>query len=241
MQFETTPPWQKQEPRAITKYLAQVLCYGLFVLAFTSALIAFALLFALTQSMTPADRVQSDVFYSLVFGVLTFVSGGIAIYLQPKTRVPSRFQTSYGYVPPETYDTPFEVRFYRYFWSRSLVGKGAIRFSPEGLVIAGKLEPPMLLQILAFLLVVITWKISLLARGVAFLLMIGLFLWLSKQHRSLIPYAQLELSELNGRIVVLRSSQKPSEIAFVVAASDGERLYNELKLYFPSKLLQETA
>lgn len=241
MQFETTPPWQKREPPIIARYLTQVLCYGLFILAFTSALIVFALLFALTQGLTPANRVQNDVLYILLFTVSTLLFGGIAIFLQPKTRIPSRFQPSYGYVAPETLDEPFEVRFYRYFLNRSLVGKGAIRFAPEGLQIAGKLEPPMLLQALIFLLVVVTWKISLITQIIAFLLVIVLFVWLSKKHRSLIPYAQLEVIELDGRIVVLRSTQKPSQIAFVVAASDGERLYNELKHYFPSKLLQAKA
>lgn len=237
MQFENTPPWQKQE-RALTKYLLQVLCYSLIALGLTSALIAFALVFALTQGMTPADRVQDDVFYALVFGVSTFALWGAAFFLLPKIRMPSRFQPSYGYIPPESLDLPFEVRFYRYFWSRSLDGKGALRFGTDGLVIVGKLEPPILIQGVVICLFVLLWNMSIILRVVGFALIILTFVLLRKRHQSSIAYAQLELIQLDGRIVALRSAQKPSQIAFIVAASDGERLYNELKVHFPSKVLQ---
>jgi hypothetical protein len=241
VQFDPTPPWRKQEPRVLQKYLMQIFCYTLIGWGLTCALFAFAMFFSLSQGLTPADRVQTDIAIALVCVVLTFVLGGTGLFLLPKVRIPSRFQPSYGYIAPETRDEPFEVRFYRYFWSRSLVGKGAIRFAPEGLVTVGKLEPPLVVQSLAIILIVIIWNISIIARVVAFLLTIVLFVLLRKRQQALISYSQLELIELNGRIVAFRSAQKPHQIAFVVAASDGERLYKELQNYFPSKLLEQTS
>jgi hypothetical protein len=156
--------------------------------------------------------------------------------LWPLVTAQTSFSPSYAAVPATTTGHPFEVRFRRAAWARSMSGTGSIRFEPTGLTVSGYLTPSRLLQLAVLIVFTV---VPLLVFGVGLGLIPALLLahYLGRKRIvTTLPYEQLQELMVRGCRVSVKGPGIPERIAFAVARVDGERLYRELLPHFPVAL-----
>jgi hypothetical protein len=132
---------------------------------------------------------------------------------------------------------PFDVLYHSTgLTSRSLNGRGGVRFDAEGLTVEGTLQPHVVLQLViavvlaAVLLFVFHLRASVFVAGLLTLL-IG-----RKTVRRTIPYSDIRDLEVKGVQVRFRCDGQPGQVVLRAAPVDGERLYRELLARFPGAL-----
>jgi hypothetical protein len=236
MTTSSTAPWQGKEVGYGARLGLTLVSAIVLIIAIVSFFIAFGVSMSLLRGTAlPDSTTTSIITVVIVIGVCIGSVGGL-VMLWPYTRGPARFTPSYGQVPVTTLAHPFEVRFQRYLWGRSMRGKGTVQFTPESLVVAGHVEPHALFQ-LGIVLVVTILPLVLFGFGLGIIpaLIIAYYVGRRRVERS-IPYAELRGLEIKGRVVTVRATGSPGVITFAAAHTDGERLYRELLLRFPAAL-----
>jgi hypothetical protein len=152
------------------------------------------------------------------------------IRIFPYLFAPADFRPSYGAVPADTHGHPFEVRFRRHPWARSLNAKGVVRFDATSLFVMGRTAPPT--WFLAAVILALT-IISLILFGVGFgflwALLIAYLLGRRKFERA-IPYTAINGAALNGcKLTLTCPDVIPAAIMLYVTSADNERLMLEAR------------
>lgn len=231
------PPWQQRQ-----------LPYALkFVVTFFTVLLGFiAFMFTIVWlMMVPQMVIQGPGLHDTIGEMVTIgliLTGGIIVFgaatlaLLPWASAPTRFTPSYGTVPPAITNHPFEVRYQRSGWGRTMSDKGTVCFDTGGLAVTGYITPSPLLQLL---IVIVFTLVPLLMFGVGlgFLpaLIIAHYLG-RKQLVTRLPYQDLGDVVVQGCRATVKGPGTPKKISFIVASVDGERLYRELLPRFPGAL-----
>lgn len=229
-------PWQNKEVNVAVRFGLTVLGILLLMVLMVSGLVAIGVIVSFALGNTQPAQVQSNLVVGSVAALVCFGSLAGLFTIWPYTRAPNRFTPSYGAVDPTTRGHVFEVRFQRYLWGRSMRGKGTMQFAPEGLIIAGNLEPHTLFQIGVVLVVTILPLVFFnFGLGIIPALLIAYYVGRKKFSRT-IPYPSIQQPEVKGRQLTLRCDEAPRQIDVVVASVDGERLYRELLPHFPTIL-----
>jgi len=229
------PPWQQKQ---LSYGLKLLLTFGaglLFVVVLVSG-ITFLLIVPqmIIKGPGPRDTIESMITLGVVLtGVFGFSLFGL-IKLFPYVSAPTSFMPTYGTIPAEAAGHVFEAKYQRAGWGRSLSGKGAVRFD-EALQVEGYLTPSPLFQIGIILLMTIIPLVVLgIGLGLIPALIIGYYVG-RKQMSQAISYTDMrELTVKGCRVSFQRPGGLPGKIDFYVAASDGERLYRELRERFPT-------
>ena len=231
-----TPPWVGKDLPYMARLGLMLLNAVLLIIAIVGFFIAFSTATSVLSGRTQPNQVTTDLLFAVVGGGLCIACIGGLIVIVPYTRGPAGFITTYGAIPATVVAHPFEVRFQRYLWGRSLRGKGTVQFNSEALSVSGYREPHVLFQLGIVLLITILPQVLFgFGLGIVPALIIGYFIG-RKQVTLLLPYTSLRDLQVKGRQVTMRTDQSPAVISFAVAASDGERLYRELQPRFPSAL-----
>jgi hypothetical protein len=230
-----TPPWQEKQ---LAYGLKLLLTFGAGLLSVVVLVSGITFLIIVPQMIIkgpgPRDTIESMITLGLVLGGVLGVSLFGLIKLYPYVSAPTSFQPAYGAVPAEAAGHVFEAKYRRRGWGRSLSGKGAVRFD-QALHIEGYLTPSPLFQSGIILLVTII-PLVVLGIGLGFIpaLIIAYYAG-RKQISQAIPYTDMrELMVKGCRVSFRRPGGLPGNIAFYIAASDGERLYHELQEHFPA-------
>lgn len=205
------------------------------IISLIAVLVSSALMYGLSHQLRAGTMTQEDYAQTVLIGGSVVIVGILLMYfLFPLSRSTDAFTPSYGAVLPTQLQAPFEVQFRRYFWGRSMRGRGIVEFAPNGLRVIGYQEPSAWFQLAVFLAVSV---IPLFIWGIAWGTLGGLALASTIGHKKVeltIPYSLLNQPELKGRILHLTNEQMPKKLGFAVARSDGERLYNEISRHYPS-------
>jgi hypothetical protein len=228
----TPAPWQVKE----LGYGAKL---GLMIVGAVLAIIMLVGLFGtigMTNALVHGSTSSGNLIALVVFASMLVVGLGGLILLWPYLRAGTNFTPSYGSIPPATAGAPFEVKYQRYLWGRSMRGTGGVRFDADGLTIEGNVEPHALFQagvvLVLTLLPLLLFGVGL---GIIPALILAYYLGRKKIARA-IPYAELREVRVEGRKVTFRTDGSPKTITFAVASVDGERLYRELLPRFPAAL-----
>lgn len=236
MTIVNPPPWQGKE----LSYGARLGLMLLGALVLIAAIVSFFIVFGVSLSLlggtVPPGSITADVIAIMVATVVCIASVGGLLVIWPYLRGPARFTPAYGAVAPTTVAHPFEVRFPRYLWGRSMRGAGAVRFTPEALEISGHREPHILFQV-GIVLVVTYLPLLFFGFGLGIIPALLIAYYAGRTHVTLtLPYTALRIESVRGRLVTLRTQESPKVIIFAVASVDGERLYRELQPRFPAAL-----
>lgn len=231
----TVSPWQSRERSYAAKLGLTFLLALLVIVLLVSFFIVVGVGGILARGDQPED-VQANTIAVMVAGGLFLGSLAATVALFPHTRALTRITPSYAPVPPMQAGHPFDTRFQRSFWGRSLRGKGTVRFDPDGLKVSGYMETHALIQ-LAIVALLTFLPLLLFGVGLGILpaLLIAYYVGRRRIERT-IPYSALSELSVKGCQVTARSSAAPTRITFAVAAADGERLYRELLPRFPAAL-----
>jgi hypothetical protein len=208
----------------------------LLIVLVTSFIIALLVGISLLNGSGRPDSFTSNLIAVVVSSVV-FVGSLVAIIaIRPYTTGPANFKPSYGQIAPMEADQPFEVRYQRYLWGRSLRGKGTAQFGPQGLTVTGHIEPHALFQVgVVFALTFLPLIFFNFGLGIIPALAIAYYVGRKKFSRTF-DYHRLGAPVAKGRRLTLRSDETPRQIDLVVARVDGERLYREVQRYFPAAI-----
>lgn len=231
----TPVPWQIRERSYAAKLGLTFLLALLVIVLLVSFFIVVGVGGILARGDSP-DDVQANTIAVIIAGgfFLGSLAGAVAIF--PQTRAITKITPSYAPVPPTQAGHPFDTRFQRSLWGRSMRGKGAVRFDPDGLKVSGYMETHALIQLaIVALLTFLPLLLFGIGLGVLPALIIAYYVGRRRIERT-IPYSALSNLSVKGCQVTVRSSEAPTRITFAVAAADGERLYRELLPRFPTAL-----
>lgn len=229
-------PW---ETRSVS-YGARLGLMTLVILLTIVMIVCFLVAFGVGSAVArgdnlPDSRTTNIIMVAITAGVGLLSLGGIVL-IWPYMQGPARFKPGYGTVDPRVLGHPFEVRFQRYLWGRSMRGKGTVQFTPEGLFIDGHVEPHALFQLgIVFILTFLPMVLFGFGLGIIPALIIAYYAG-RKKYNWTIHYAGLNNLTVKGRQVAARFDGVPKSISFAVDVTDGERLYRELLPRFPSTL-----
>jgi hypothetical protein len=231
------PPWQERQLPHRLKLLVTVVVA---LLAFVAFVFGFTWLMIVPQMLIkgpgPRDTIDSMIMVGLVLSGGLLVFGGATALLWPLVTAQMSFSPSYAAVPATTIKHPFEARFRRAIWARSVSGTGTISFESTGLTVSGYLTPSRLLQLVVLIVFTV---VPLLVFGVGLGLIPALLLahYLGRKRIvTTLPYEQLREVTVRGCRVCVKASGTPEQISFAVASVDGERLYRELLPHVPAAL-----
>jgi hypothetical protein len=229
-------PWQVKSASYGTRLGLMTLTILLTIVMLVCFLVAFGVGSAVLRGDNLPDSTTTNIIMvAITFGVGLLSLGGLVL-IWPYMRGPVSFTPAYGLVDPRGLGVPFEVRFQRYLWGRSMRGKGSVHFAPDGLVIGGNMEPHALFQLGVVLALTILPAIFFnFGLGVIPALLVAYYIG-RKQISRTVPYAALSGLTVKGRQLTVRVDGVPKSISFAVAPSDGERLYRELLPRFPAAL-----
>lgn len=233
----TRAPWQQRRLRYPLKFfvtfLAVLLGYIAFMFGFVWLMLVPGMLI---NGPGPRDTIAEMVNVGLILTGGFLVFGAAAAALWPLASAPTHFTPSYSAVAPTVAGHPFEVRYRRAGWGRTMSGKGAVRFDPDGLAVAGYVTPSPLLQIVVVIVfTVVPLVLFSIGLGLIPALLVAHYLG-RKQRVTTLPYHQLGTPSVQGCGVTVAGAGTPQNISFVVAVVDGERLYRELLPRFPGAL-----
>lgn len=227
-----TPPWQHKQ-----------LSYGLkLLLTFVAALLLVVLIVTLfttilTLTSVAGSRNAPGTFGSSLVALLVSVVlfGGSLfglIKLWPSVSAATSFKPSYGAVAADVVGHPFEVRYQRAGWGRSLSNKGTVRFDADALVVEGYLTPSPLFQIGVVLIVTIL-PLVLLGIGLGFIpaLLIAYYVGRKKIAQPIAYTAIRDLATQGCKVTLANPGALPEKVSFYVSTIDGERLYRELQAH----------
>lgn len=235
-QSAVTPPWQAQTLSKGAKFSLLTVCALLLIVLLVSLFIAVMAIITLTSATAAAENTRSNLIALGVAALVTLGSLAGLIVLGPKTRATTDFTPSYGAIPSAAIGQPFDVRFNRYLWHRSMRGNGTVRFDADGLTYAGHLEPSGLFQLGIVLLVtfvpLILFRVGL---GIISALIIAYYVGRKNVTQSVL-YNDVSDLHVEGSRVTFRRAGVPKQISLAVAQVDGERLYRELLSWFPAAL-----
>lgn len=204
-------PWKEKGISKNTRLMARV---GLYLISFTAFFWLIGSVYLIISPSPKTGNFWSDTFpYIILFVIL----GGLILFsvkLFHLSRAPISFTPSYDKIDPTKPGEPFEVWYQQSLIAgRAISFRSTLTFRPEGLI------SPVLDN-------------------------------LRRQVAGTIPYANISGVSVKGRYIkfeimydvekvrpVLKSLYKP-QIAFYVSEADGERMYRELKKYFPSAVAQ---
>lgn len=231
------PAWETTDLPYIARLGLLVVCSILLIVMIVSGFFILGSNYSLQDgTITQTQFIQT----ALICTSLIVVGVAALYFLFPLTRNVGDFTPSYGMVLPTELQAPFEVYFERYLWGRSLRGKGIVQFIPEGLRIEGFLEPSIWFQ-LGIILVVTLVPLVVFGIGLGIIPALLLAYYLGRKPTVVsLPYALLSAPQLKGRTLRLNNEQVPKKIAFAVARSDGERLYNEIAHRYPNLILTQS-
>lgn len=229
-------PW---ESKAVS-YGARLGLMTLTILLTIVMVVCFLVAFGVGSAVLRGDELPDStttnvIMVAITFGVGLLSLGGLVL-IWPYMQGPARFKPTYGLVDPRGLEVPFEVRFQRYLWGRSMRGKGSVHFTSDGLIIGGHMEPHVLFQLgVVLVLTFLPAFFFNFGLGIIPALLIAYYIGRKKITRT-IPYAALSGLSVKGRQLTVRADGVPKSISFAVAPSDGERLYRELLPRFPAAL-----
>ena len=229
-------PWKGKEVSYGAKLGLTFVCALLLISLIVSLLVTIGASVEIATGRTAPQNITSNLIAVGVAAALFVGSLVGLIVLWPYTRAATRFMPSYGAIPPTTVGQPFEVKFRRYLWGRSMRGSGTVQFDADALALAGHLEPSALFQFGVVLLITFVPLILFgFGLGIIPALIIAYYVGRKKITRA-IPYSDLRELQVKGGRVTFRCADAPKQISFAVAQVDGERLYRELLARFPSAL-----
>lgn len=232
----TRAPWEGKEVGYWARVGLALLGALLLIVLLVSFFIVFGVGMSLIRGTSMPDSFTTNLIAVAIAAVVCLGSLAGLIAIWPYTRGPVRFTPAYLPVAPTALGQPFEVRFQRYLWGRSMRGKGTAQFTPEGLTIAGHIEPHALFQLgVVLALTFLPAFFFNFGLGIIPALLIAYYVG-RKQITRTIPYAALHGLEMKGRQLSVGSDEAPKRIALAVAPIDGERLYRELLPRFPAAL-----
>jgi hypothetical protein len=229
-------PWQARQPSYIVKLLA---VFGFLLLAFFgvgAVIVALMMTYSYTvNGPGPGETWLSAapwLFGTVIVGALLLFG---AVKLYPIVAAPTSFKPSYGAVPTDVAGHPFEVRYKRQFWGRTLAGKGAVRFAPEGLVLEGHLSTHTLVQ-LAIVFLVTILPLVLFGVGLGFIPAILLAYYIGRKRIAQpVPYGDVCAVALRDcHLAFELPRDAPKRVELDVAIADSERFYRELQTRFPA-------
>lgn len=230
------PPWQEKQLSYGAKLGLTLVSALLLVILLVSLFVVIGVSGDLIRGGNTPQTVRSNLIAVGVAALLLVASLAGLIVIWPRTRSTTRFTPAYGAIPATTAGHPFEVRFHRYIWARSMRGKGTVQFQPDGLTFAGYLEPSGLFQIGIVLLVtflpLLLFGIGL---GIIPALIIAYYVGRKKVTQT-VPYSELSDVQITGSRMTFSRADAPKQVSFAVAPTDGERLYRELLPRFPAAL-----
>jgi hypothetical protein len=243
----STSPWQQKQ---LSYGLKLLITFGAALLLIVALISGFILLVIVPQmnfaGLGPNDAVGSVISLAGVFAVSLFGS----IKLFPLVSAPTRFKPGYGMIPAEVAGHPFEVKYQRRGWGRSLRGPGTVSFNADGLLVEGYLTPNPLLQAAIVIVILEVALILLYAWGIRLnqiailiitkLSLIGIFVHYYARRKEIAePIAYTAVSDLSVKgckVAFAIPGGQPGKASFYVAPSDGERLYGELQERFPASM-----
>lgn len=233
---QAATPWNTRELSYGAKLGLIVLCAFLLVILLVTLFVFIGVSGALVRGETLPDTLTANLI-ALAVDTLLFIASLVGlIVLWPRARASTRFVPSYGTIDPMARQAPFEVKFRRYLWGRSMRGTGTVVFGDEALTIQGDLEPHALFQIGIVVLVTVAPLVVLgIGLGIIPALILAYYLG-RKKITTVIPYHNLHDLQVVGRDVTFLNSGPTKQVSFTVAANDGERLYRELLSRFPAAL-----
>ena len=229
-------PW---ESKAVS-YGARLGLMTLTILLTIVMVVCFLVAFGVGASLVRGDSLPDSTTTNIIMVAITagvgILSLGGLVLIWPYMQGPARFTPIYGLVAPTAAGQLFDVSFQRYLWGRSMRGKGTVQFTPEGLSIAGNMEPHALFQLGVVLVLTILPAIFFnFGLGIIPALLVAYYVGRKKVSRTL-PYANLSSLTVKGRQLTVRCDGTPKSTSFAVATTDGERLYRELLPRFPATL-----
>jgi len=232
----TAAPWQERQLSSGAKLGLLTLAALLLIILLVSLLVFIGVGGAFLRGETDPQERTADIIGLAVVAGLFFAGLAGLIFVWPRAQADTRFTPGYGVIPPTSTGHPFEVRFRRYLWGRSLRGNGTIQFDSDHLVIAGHLEPHALFQ-LGIVLVLTFLPLLLFGFGLGIIpaLIIAYYVGRKRMQQTIGYHAIRDLT-VKGSRVTFHSDTTPRQTAFSVAGVDGERLYRELLLRFPADL-----
>jgi hypothetical protein len=232
----TTPPWQEKSMGYGLKLLITFGFLVSLIFAISSLFVVIGVVGSMARgSIRATGSVWGDMLPLLIAVVVLVISAAGVIVLWPLVRRPTSFRPSYGAVPADLAEQPFEVRFRKPLLARSYSGKGTLRFEPGQLVVDGALAPSAWLQIgVIVLLTLLPLLIFGIGLGIIPALLIAAVIGRKKLSLA-IPYAEMRDVTMNRlQLGFRRDGDGPSQITLYVSPLDGERLYREVAQRFPA-------
>jgi len=239
----STPPWQQKQLSYGLKLLITFGAALLFIVALISGITWIGIVpQMIIKGPGPRDTIGSMITLGLgLTGVFAVSLFGV-IKLFPLVSAPTSFKPSYGIVAPDVAGHPFEVKYQRGGWGRSMSSKGTVRFDADGLLVEGYLTPSPLLQIGVILLVtfipLVVFRIGL---GLIPALIIAYYIGRKKIAQTIAYSAVRDLTLKGCKVTFNNPGAQPGKVAFYVTVSDGERLYREVQERFPAALAASPA
>lgn len=233
----TPMPWQRRQLSYGMKLLVTFGGALLFIIILISGITwLFMVPAMLISGPGPRDTISSMIIIGTLLTLLVALSIAALVVLWPYLTAPTSFKTSYIAVPATTAGHVFEIRYQRVGLSRTMLGKGTLRFDPEGLLMTGYLSPSPWLQLTIVLLFTLLPLLLLgIGLGIVPALIIAWFVG-RKPMEFTLPYHSLSDLVVKDCHVTLSTPDVPRKLSFLVAISDGERLYRELQPRFPAAL-----
>lgn len=232
MRPQPPPPWQPNQPSYGLKLLLMALSALLLIVALVTLFTTILSLGSVARGQSAPGNPYASLITFVVSALLLVGSVFGLLKLRPYLRAPANFSPSYGAVAAEVRGHPFEVRYQRVGWGRTMRGKGLVRFEPAGVQIEGERTPSLWLQ-LTIILVLTVLPLILFQVGLGLIPALVLAYYLGRTRvAQAIPYAQVSGVQLAGGTVRLDAPGSPLEhVAFAVATSDDERLYGEVSAH----------
>ena len=224
-------PWQNKPLHPSLRFWLTFIAAMLIMTIFICLLIVGMFLY--TVFFDPTDDILEGVKIVLI-SILALA--GSVICMVPILRAlrrPVPIKISYMPVDATVIGFPFDVKFTRGIWGRSLSGNGSLRFEPNGLHVIGKMEPHSLLTISIVLIVTVLPYIFFgIGLGVIPALWLGYNIGRSNIDLVL-PYESLGKPKLAGLNFTAQRAEAPHTIKLQVSHLDGERLYREVRQRYP--------
>lgn len=235
-QTAVVSPWKDKELSYGAKLGITFVCALLLIILIVSLLVTIGVSSELATGRSGPQNVTSNLI-AVGIGILLLTGSLLGlIVLSPYARATTRFTPSYGTIPSMFTGQPFEVKFRRYLWGRSMRGSGTVQFDADGLALAGHLEPNALFQIgIVSLVTFLPMFFFGFGLGIIPALIIAYYVGRKKITRT-IRFSDISDLQVQGRRVTFRCTGVPKQLSFVVAQVDGERLYRELLSRFPGAL-----
>src|SRR5262249_7277724 len=142
------PPWQQKQLAYGLKLLITFGAALLLVVTLISGITWIAIIpQMIVKGPGPRDTISEMITVGLTLTGVFAVSLFGLIKLFPLVSAPTSFKPSYGVIPADVTGHPFDVKYQRGGWGRSLSSKGTVRFDTDGLIVEGYLTPRPLFQL----------------------------------------------------------------------------------------------